>query len=177
MTTGKSITLTRRTFVGQVMSLLFNMLSRLVIVFLPRNKRLFISWLQSPSAVILEPRKIHPIIFLIVKGLPILESFPLFFALFAIFCFQQCASFYENIRLLPFYYSITISEVLPQINFSWLVKIISHSFYQPFYFITQFYYFFFMTHIVCFWFFYSPLSVMKATGIATISLESKHSTQ
>ena len=52
MTTGKSITLTRRTFVGQVMSLLFNMLSRLVIVFLPRNKRLFISWLQSPSAVI-----------------------------------------------------------------------------------------------------------------------------
>ena len=58
MTTGKTITLTRWTFVGIVMSLLFNMLSRLVIAFLPRNKCLFISWLQSPSAVILEPRKI-----------------------------------------------------------------------------------------------------------------------
>ena len=58
MTTGKTIALTRRTFVGKVMSLLFNMLSRLVITFLPRSKRLLISWLQSPSAVILEPRKI-----------------------------------------------------------------------------------------------------------------------
>ena len=58
MTTGKTIALTRRTFVGKVMSLLFNMLSRLVISFLPRSKRLLISWLQSPSAVILEPRKI-----------------------------------------------------------------------------------------------------------------------
>ena len=57
MTTGKTITLTRRTFVGKVMSLLFNMLSRLVITFLPRSKRLLISWLQSPSAVILEPKK------------------------------------------------------------------------------------------------------------------------
>ena len=55
MTTGKTIALTRRTFVGRVMSLLFNMLSRLVISFLPRSKRLLISWLQSPSAVILEP--------------------------------------------------------------------------------------------------------------------------
>ena len=54
MTTGKSITLT---FVGKVMSLLFNMLSRLVTAFLPRSKRLLISWLQSPSAVILEPKK------------------------------------------------------------------------------------------------------------------------
>jgi len=54
MTTGKTIALTRRTFVGKVMSLLLNMLSRLVITFLPRSKRLFISWLQSPSAVILE---------------------------------------------------------------------------------------------------------------------------
>ena len=52
---GKSTALTRRTFVGKVMSLLFNMLSRLVIVFLPRSKHLLISWLQSPSAVILEP--------------------------------------------------------------------------------------------------------------------------
>ena len=57
MTTGKTIALTRRTFVGKVMSLLFNMLSRLVITFLPRNKRLLISWLQSPSAMILEPPK------------------------------------------------------------------------------------------------------------------------
>ena len=58
MTTGKTIALTRRTFVGKVMSLLLNMLSRLVITFLPRNKHLLISWLQSPSAVILEPKKI-----------------------------------------------------------------------------------------------------------------------
>ena len=55
MTTGKTIALTRRTFVGKVMSLPFNMLSRLVIAFLPRSKCLLISWLQSPSAVILEP--------------------------------------------------------------------------------------------------------------------------
>ena len=58
MTTGKTIALTRWTFVGKVMSLLFNMLSRLVITFLPRSKRLLISWLQSPPAVILEPKKI-----------------------------------------------------------------------------------------------------------------------
>ena len=58
MTTGKTIALTRWTFVGQVMSLLFNMLSRSVIAFLPKNKRLLILWLQSPSAVILEPPKI-----------------------------------------------------------------------------------------------------------------------
>ena len=55
MTTGETIALTRQTFVGKVMSVLFNMLSRLVITFLPRSKRLLISWLQSPSAVILEP--------------------------------------------------------------------------------------------------------------------------
>ena len=58
MTTGKNIALTRWTFVGKVMTLLFNMLSRLVMVFLPRSKRLLISWLQSPSAVALEPKKI-----------------------------------------------------------------------------------------------------------------------
>ena len=58
MTTGKATVLTRRTFVGKVISLLFNMLSRLVKTFLPRSKRLLISWLQSPSAVILEPKKI-----------------------------------------------------------------------------------------------------------------------
>ena len=59
MTRGKTIALTRRTLVGKVMSLLLNMLSRLVITFLPRSKRLLISWLHSPSAVILEPRKIQ----------------------------------------------------------------------------------------------------------------------
>ena len=58
MTTGKTVALTRWTFVGKVMSLLFNMLSRLVITFLPRGKRLLISWLQSPSAWNLEPPKI-----------------------------------------------------------------------------------------------------------------------
>ena len=58
MTTGKTVSLIRQTFVGRVMSLLFNMLSRLVITFLPRSKHLLISWLQSPSAVILEPPKI-----------------------------------------------------------------------------------------------------------------------
>ena len=58
MTTGKTIALTRRTFVGKVMSLFLNMLSRLVITFLPKSKCLLISWLQSPFAVILEPRKI-----------------------------------------------------------------------------------------------------------------------
>ena len=58
MTTGKTIALTRQTFVGKVMSLLLNMLCRLVITFLLRSKRLLITWLQSPSAVIVEPRKI-----------------------------------------------------------------------------------------------------------------------
>ena len=58
MTTGKTKALTRRTFVGKIMSLLFNMLSQLVITFLPRSKRLLISWLLSPSAVILEPQKL-----------------------------------------------------------------------------------------------------------------------
>ena len=61
MTTGKNIALTRWTFVGKVMSLLFNILSRLVIIILARSKRLLISWPQSPSAVILEPRKIKSV--------------------------------------------------------------------------------------------------------------------
>ena len=61
MTTGKIIALTRWTFVGKVMSLSFNMLSKLVIAFLPRSKRLLISWLQSPSEVILEPKKIKSV--------------------------------------------------------------------------------------------------------------------
>ena len=59
--TGKTIALTRQTFVDKVMSLLFNMLSRFVIAFLPRSKRLFISWLQSPSAGILESKKIQSV--------------------------------------------------------------------------------------------------------------------
>ena len=67
MTTGKTIGLTRRTLVGKVMSLLFNMLSRLVIAFLPRSKRLLISWLQSPSAVILESPKIKSVTVSIVS--------------------------------------------------------------------------------------------------------------
>ena len=67
MTTGKTIALTRWTFVGKVMSLLFNMLSRLVITFLPRSKRVLISWLQSPSAVILEPKKIKSVTVSIVS--------------------------------------------------------------------------------------------------------------
>ena len=72
MTTGKTIALTGRTFDGNLMSLFFNMLSRLVITFLPRNKHLLISWPQSPSAVILEPKKIKSV----------LTLFPLFPHLF-----------------------------------------------------------------------------------------------
>ena len=67
MTTGKTIALTKWTFVGKVLSLLFNMLSRLVIAFLPGSKHLLISWLQSPSAVILEPNKIKSLTISIVS--------------------------------------------------------------------------------------------------------------
>ena len=67
MTTGKTIALTRWSIVGKVMSQLFNILSKLVITFLPRSKRLLISWLQSPSAVILEPKKIKPVTVSIVS--------------------------------------------------------------------------------------------------------------
>ena len=67
MTTGKTKALTRQTFVGKVMSLLFNMLSRFVITFLPRSKRLLISWLQSPFAEILEPKKIKSVTVSIVS--------------------------------------------------------------------------------------------------------------
>ena len=70
MTTGKTIPLTRQTFVDKVMSLLFNMLPRLVISFLPRSKHLLFSWLQSPSAVILEPKKI--------KSVPVSTGFPIY---------------------------------------------------------------------------------------------------
>ena len=68
MTTGKTIALTRQTFVGKIMSLLFNSLSRFVVVFLPRSKRLLISWLQSPSPVILEPKKIKSLTVSIVSS-------------------------------------------------------------------------------------------------------------
>ena len=67
MTIGKTIALTRQTFVGKVMSLLFNMLSSLVITFLPRSNHLLISWLKSPSAVILEPKKIKSVTVSIVS--------------------------------------------------------------------------------------------------------------
>ena len=67
MTTGKYVALTRWTFVGKVMSLLFNMLSRLVLAFLPRSKHLLISWLQSPTTVILEPKKIKSLTVSIVS--------------------------------------------------------------------------------------------------------------
>ena len=67
MATGKTIAITKWTFVGKVISLLFNMLSSLVIAFLPRSKRLLISWLQSPSAVILESKKIRSVIVSIVS--------------------------------------------------------------------------------------------------------------
>ena len=70
MTTGKTIALTRWTFVGKVMSLLFNKLSRLVIAFLLRSKHLLISWLQSPSAVILEPQKLKSVTVSIVSLRP-----------------------------------------------------------------------------------------------------------
>ena len=73
MTTEKTIALTRQIFVGKVMSLLFNMLSRLVITFLPKSKHLLISWLQSPSAVILEPKK--------KKSLTLFPLFPHLFAM------------------------------------------------------------------------------------------------
>ena len=69
MTTGKNIILTIQTFVGKVILLIFNMLSGFVIAFLPRSKRLLISWLQSPSAVILEPKKIKSVTISIVSHL------------------------------------------------------------------------------------------------------------
>ena len=69
MTTAKTIALTRQTFVGKVMSQLFNMLSRLVIAFLPKSKHLLIAWLQSPSVVILEPSKIKSLTVSVVPSL------------------------------------------------------------------------------------------------------------
>ena len=77
MTTGKTIALTTWTFAGKVMSLLFNMLSRLVIAFLPRGKHLLISWPQPPSAVILEPTKIKSLTVSIVSPSPCYEMMEL----------------------------------------------------------------------------------------------------
>ena len=73
MTTGKTIHLTKQACVDKVVSLLFNMLSRLVIAFLPRSKRLLISWMQSPSAVILEPKKIKSVT-VSIKQLIVIKS-------------------------------------------------------------------------------------------------------
>ena len=98
MTTGKTIALTRRTFDGKVMSLLFNMLSRLVIAFLPRSKRLLISWLQSPSAVILEPTKIKSVTVSVVSPSICHEAMGLdamiliFLMLISFFCICFCCS-------------------------------------------------------------------------------------
>ena len=73
MTTGKTVALSRQTFADKVMSLLFNMLSRFLIAFLPRSKRLLISWLQSPSAVILEPKKIKSLTISIISHLVVVK--------------------------------------------------------------------------------------------------------
>ena len=100
MTTGKTIALTRWIFVGKVMSLLFNMLYRLVITFCPRSKRLLISWLQSPSAVIFEPKKINSL-------------FPLFSHLFAMkwWDWMLWSSFFECWVLNQFFHSpLTLSS-------------------------------------------------------------------
>ena len=89
MTTGKTIALTRWTFVGKVMSLLFNMLSRLLITFLPSSKHLLISWLQSPSAVILESKKIKSVTVSTVSPSCILMSGYLFFGVVFVDCSQE----------------------------------------------------------------------------------------
>ena len=86
MTTGKTIALTKWTFVGKVMSLLLNMLSRLVITFLPRSNRLLISWLQSPSAVILEPPKNSLTLFPLFPHLFLVKWWDQIFDMVYIFC-------------------------------------------------------------------------------------------
>ena len=96
MTTGKTIALTRRTFFGKVMSLLFNMLSRLVITFLPRSKRLLISWLQSPSAVILEPKKIKSDTASTVSSWYVLAIKNCFLKLQCVFSAGECLCFHVN---------------------------------------------------------------------------------
>ena len=102
MTTGKTIALTIQTFVGKVVSLLFNIPSRFVIAFLPRNKHLLISWLQSPSVVILEPKKIKPV------------TVPLFPHLFAMKWWDQMprSSFFECWVLSQLFHSPFYQETL-----------------------------------------------------------------
>ena len=120
MTTGKTIALTRQTFVGKAMSLLFNMLSRLVIAFLPRRKHLLISWQQSPSAVSLEPPKIKS-----GKKKKSLSLFPLFPHLFAMKWWDRMPwfSFFECWVLSPLF-SHKLHLLLVQ---DWFCFVLSYS--------------------------------------------------
>ena len=106
-TTGKTTALTRQTFVGKVMSLLFNMLSRLVIAFLPRSKRLLISWLRSPSAVILEPPQIKSLTVSIVSPSISREVMGLDAVILVFWMFQ----FYFNFFLLYFMNVSVLSQL------------------------------------------------------------------
>ena len=106
MTTGKTIALTRQTFVGKVVSLIFNTLSRLVTAFLPRSKRPLISWLQAPSALILEPPKIKSLTVYIATG----WSFSIFTLLLPNTGFR-CLLSSQLLPLLQFYYPTII--ILP----------------------------------------------------------------
>ena len=117
MTTGKTMALTRRTFVGKVMSLFFNMLSRLVTAFLPRNKRLLISWLQSPSVVILEPPKI--------KSDTVFHCFPKYFpwsdgTRCHDLCFLNVELWirYNRVQILDYF--INSSQILNKVIFWWV---------------------------------------------------------
>ena len=119
MTTGKTITLTRSTFVGKVTSLLFNMLSHFIITFLPKSKHLLISWLQSPSAVILGPRKLS------------LSLFPLFPHLFAwsdeTGCHDLC--FFECMVLShPFHSSLTFIKRLFSSSLLSAIRVVSSAY-------------------------------------------------
>ena len=107
MTTGKTIALTRWTFVSKVMSLLFNMLSRLVITFLPRSKRLSISWLQLLSAVIWSPRKLNPLLF------------PLFPHLFAMKWWDQ--------RLITVFWMLSFKTAFSLFSFTFIKRLFSSS--------------------------------------------------
>ena len=109
MTTGKTIGLTRMIFAHKVMSLLFNMLSRLVITFLPRSKCLLISWLQSPSAVILEPRKILDQLIIPDSSLSITSHIPI---LFPILKFTLIISTLFILTILPLIYTLYIFYTL-----------------------------------------------------------------